>query len=132
MAEKLPNALQLREIKFGEKVTAQQRIGWARRLLGVDRLAEALDLFLIAGDEAGFHEIRDRAIAEGRTVLLVMLERAGHVPTTEQWSAAGEAALGAGRSRDAYRCFLAAANEDGLAKVREQIPDYEIYTPQGK
>ena len=132
MPAELPNALQLREIKYGEKSTPARKVATAKALLDAGRTAEALDLFLIAGDQDGVAQIRDLAIQEGRPVLLLMLERVGTPLAAELWKAAGDGAAGASRFRDAYRCYQKAGDEKGLEEVREHLPDYEIYTPQGK
>lgn len=132
MAADLPDTLGLREVKFGDRVPAARRVKVARELLQAGRVYDALDLLLIAGDEGGIKEIRERAVREGLPVLLLMLKRAGRLPTAREWSAAAEAALVAGRWREAFRCFREAGDENGLARVREKLPDYDLYTPQGK
>jgi hypothetical protein len=71
-------------------------------------------------------------VAAGLPVLLLMLKRAGRMPEPRDWSAAGEKAFAEGRFREAFRCFLEAADEAGLSRVKEKLPDYDIYTPQGK
>jgi hypothetical protein len=71
-------------------------------------------------------------VKEGLPVLLLMLKRAGRPPSPAEWSTAGERALAAGRYREAFRCFREAGDEKGLARTREKIPNYDIYTPQGK
>ena len=132
MAKPLPDALALRDIKYGEKSTDQARIQTGEQLLAAGRLAEALDLFLIAGHEPGIAGLHERTVAEGRSALLIDAERRGRVVEVEDWKRAGHAALKAGRWREAYRCFHRAEDEDGLNAVREHLPDYEIYVPQGK
>ena len=132
MAADLPDTLGLREVKFGERVPAARRVKVARELLQAGRIYDALDLLLIAGDEEGIKEIRARAVREGLPVLLLMLRRAGRVPTAKEWSSAGEAASAAGRWREAFRCFREAGDEEALARIREKLPDYDLYTPQGK
>ena len=122
MADVLPNALQLREIKYGEKVTNERRRAVGRAFESAGRLAEALDLFLIAGDDEGVLRLRQRGVAEGRTILLVMLERAGRAPTAQEWSQAADASFSAGRYRDAYRCFQKAGDEAGIERVKEKDP----------
>ncbi|MHC4549043.1 MAG: hypothetical protein ACYTEZ_09705 [Planctomycetota bacterium] len=129
MARDQPDALELREIKYGPKSTAEQRSRAARSLLEAGRVAEALDLFLLAEDEEGVGEIRRRALDEGRPILLLMLQRAGRAIPAAEWRSAGEAASRAGRWREAYRCYTEAGDEAGQATVREHLPDYEIYTP---
>jgi len=128
----LPDTLGLREAKFGDRVPPERQVKIAKDLLGAGRIYDALDLLLIAGDEKGIREIRERAGREGLPVLLLVLKRAGRLPTPKEWSAAGEAAFAAGRWREAFRCFREAGDEAGLARVREKLPDYDLYTPQGK
>ncbi|MCK6461135.1 MAG: hypothetical protein L6Q95_14735, partial [Planctomycetes bacterium] len=101
-------------------------------LLAAGRVYDALDLFLIANDEKGISEIFSKAVLEGLPVLLLMLKRAGRPISPKDWSEAARKALSEGRHREAFRCFLEAGDEDGLARVREKLPGYEIYTPQGK
>jgi hypothetical protein len=132
MAQDLPDTLALREIKFGERVLPAKRVKVARDLLAAGRIYDALDVFLLATDEKGISEVRRRAVADGLPVLLLMLKRAGRTPETREWSEAAEKALADGRFREAFRCFLEAGDETGLARVREKLPGYEIYTPQGK
>ncbi len=132
MAHELPDTLQLREIKYGVKTSAPKRSETARQLLEAGRVAEALDLFLLAEDDEGTKEIRRLALESGRPVLLLMIRHAGRDVTAAEWSLAGTAALEAGRWREAFRCYFEAGDEDGLARVREKLPEYEIYTPPGK
>jgi len=132
MARDLPDALTLRTIKYSEKADERARRAVAEGLLAAGRVAEALDLYLILGDEEALAQCRRRAIEEGRPVLLLMLRRAGREVAAAEWSRAGAAAAQEGRWREAFRCYTEAGDEDGLARVREHLPDYEIYTPQGK
>jgi hypothetical protein len=132
MAAGMLDALQLRNLKFGEKSQPSQQVAAASQLLAAGRVAEAFDLYQIAGNEEGMNSVRTRATEEGRPVWLIMILRSGQTVSTDEWSACGEAALRASRWREAFRAFLAAENESGLERVREQIPGYEIYVPQGK
>ena len=132
MAPSLPDALRLRDLKYGEKHSAAARSQAARQFLEAGRMAEALDLYVLAGDEDGVKTIREMAIKEGRAHVLLSLVRVGHEIGPDDWKRAGEAAFEAHRWREAFRCFSEAGDEDGLAAVRERIPNYEIYTPQGK
>lgn len=128
----LPNALRMREIKFGPKVSREEKVRAARAQLAAGRSAEALDLFLIAGEEKAVEEMRREAVAKGRVLLLLMLQRAGRPPASGEWRAAGDAAFADQRWREAFRAYTFAGWEEGLARVKEKIPDYEIFTPQGK
>lgn len=128
----LPDTLGLREVLYGERTPPARRLKVANDLLAAGRIYDALDLLLVAGDEKAIGAIRERAVREGLPVVLLMLRRAGRTPKPEEWSAAGEAAFGAARWREAFRCFREAGDEAGLAKVREKLPNYDLYTPQGK
>jgi len=132
VAEKLPHTLALREIKFGDRVPPAKRVKVARDLLAAGRIYDALDLFLLAEDEQGISQARERAVQEGLPVLLLMLKRAGRVPAPREWSEAGEKAFADGRFREAFRCFREAGDEAALERVREKLPGYDVYTPQGK
>jgi len=132
MAKELPDALQLRETKYGAKSQPASQSACARELVAAGRVAEALDLFLIAGDDDGAADVRKRAVAEGRPVWLVMLERTGVEITGSEWKACGIAAEAAGRLRESFRAFTRADDEAGIARIHEALPDYEIYVPQGK
>ena len=118
----LPDALQLRHIKYGAKSLPAQQLEVARAMIDAGRVAEALDLFLIAGDEAGIAEIKQRATTEGRPVWLVMIQRAERPVTVADWKACGEAAEKAGRLREAYRAFTMAKDESGLSRLEESLP----------
>ena len=132
MARGLPDPLQLREIKYGTKTSSEERRRVARLLAEAGRFAEALDLFLLAGDEEGEAESRRRAVAEGYPVLLLVLKRAGRTISGDEWRQAAEAAVRAGRWREAFRCYPEAGDEAGLLAIQDKLPDYAIYTPQGK
>jgi hypothetical protein len=128
----LPDTLRMREIKYSERVTDAERSRVARALLEAGRAVEALDLFLLARDEAAVAGIEEAAVRGGRPVLLLLCERAHRPIPKARWQAAGEAAFAAGRFREAFRCFDKAGDEEGVARVRERLPGYEIYVPQGK
>jgi dienelactone hydrolase len=130
MARGLPDALQLREIKYGPKTSAEERGRVARRLAEAGRVAEALDLFLLAGDTEGEAEVRRRAVAEGQPLLLVILRRAGRAISKEEWLETARAAVRASRWREAYRCYTEAGDEAG--EFFNDTATTEIYTPQGK
>ncbi len=128
----LPDLLKLREIKYGERVGAQERSRHAATLAARGFTVEALDLYLLAGDEGGIAGFRTLASKQGRPLLLSMLARTGRTVTAAEWAACGEACVAAERWREAYRSFVAAGDEAAVAKVREKIPDFEPYTPVGK
>ena len=128
----LPNALQLIEIKYGAGSTAREQIQAAQQLEAAGRIADALELFLLAGDDEAAAKLQARAVAEGRPALLISIERRGRTVSDADWKAAGEGAMQAQRWREAYHCFLRAGDEDALARAQEKIPDYELYLPQGK
>jgi len=132
MAQEMPNALELRETKYGAKSQPASQSALATEMAAAGRVAEALDLFLLAEDEAGIASIRKRAIAEGRPVWLLMIERTQVGIATDEWRRCGEAAEAAGRPREAYRAFTFASDEQALARIHETLPGYEIYVPQGK
>lgn len=132
MAQQLPNVLRLREIKYASRTSREERIRVARRLLEAERLAEALDLFLIAEDDKGIAEMKERALEEGRPVLLKMLARAGRKTSAAEWKRAAEAAFADGRFREAYFAFDQAGDADGLSRVQEKMPNYELFKPAGK
>jgi hypothetical protein len=122
----------LRDVKYGDRTTPARQTKVARELLEAGRIYEALDLFLLAGDEEAIGEMQARGVKEGLPAVLLMLKRAGRAPAVKAWSGAAEAAFADGRWREAFRCFLEAGDESGLARVREKLPDYELYTPTGK
>ena len=132
MASSIPDSLQLREIKYGDKSTPKTQVAVGEQLLAAGRTAEALDLFLRAGEDAAVAKIFAQALAEGRPALLMDIERRGGPVSREDWKTAGDGAMKAERWREAFRCFLHAKDEEALARVQEKIPDYELYLPQGK
>ncbi|MEM8884253.1 MAG: hypothetical protein AAGD14_09305 [Planctomycetota bacterium] len=132
MARGVPDAMQMREIKYGAKTTPAAQQQTAAALLQAGRVAESLDLSILAGDDAAVASIRKRACDEGRPIWLIMIERAHSAIPTDEWRACAEAAFRAERWRDAFRAFTRADDEAGLERVREKIPGYEIYVPDGK
>ena len=132
MARTGPDALRLRELKYSPKISASERSGAARALLEAGRTTEAFDLMLLAEDDEGIQEMRQLAVKEGRPHLLLAMARYGRAVTPDEWSATGDAAFAAGRWREAFRAYHEAGSEDGLAKVREKLGDYEPFKPQGK
>ena len=132
MASSLPDSLRVREIKYGDKSTPKARTAVGEQLLAAGRTAEALDLFLLAGNDAAVQSIRAQALAEGRPSLLMAIEWRGEHLSREDWKVAGEGAMKAERWREAFRCFLHAKDEEAMARVQEKIPDYELFLPQGK
>ena len=87
---------------------------------------------LLAEDDEGIQEMRQLAVKEGRPHLLLAMARYGRAVTPDEWSATGDAAFAAGRWREAFRAYHEAGSEDGIAKVREKLGDYEPFKPQGK
>ncbi len=132
MARTGPDALRLRELKYSPKISAAERSRAARALLEAGRTTEAFDLMLLAEDEEGIKEMRQLALEEGRPHLLLAMVRYGRAATREEWNAIGDAAFAAGRWREAFRAYHEAGNEEGLARVREELGDYEPFKPQGK
>ena len=132
MARTGPDALRLRELKYSPKISADERSRAARALLEAGRTTEAFDLMLLAGDEDGINEMRQLALKEGRPHLLLAMVRYGREATQKEWNVTGDAAFAAGRWREAFRAYHEAGNDDGLAKVREKLGDYEPFKPQGK
>ena len=132
MPETFPTALQMREIKYSPKHTDADRAATAKRLEAAGRLAEALDLYLLAKHESGIQGLRALAVREGRPILLLMLARVGGAVTPEEWKRTGDAAFAAGRWREALRAFTEANDEASLARVKEKIPESASFPPQGK
>jgi len=132
MPGELPDALQLRDVKYSPKSTDAQRVATAEAFLAAGRLAEALDLLLLARDEAGVARLRRRAVEEGRPILLLALRRDGRPVAREEWRRAGDAAAGAGRWREAFRAYTEAGDEEALARASAVLPGYELWQPQGK
>jgi hypothetical protein len=132
MAKGIPDALGMREIKYGVRSEAAQQRATAEQLLADGRVAEALDLYLLCEDDAGIESIQKRACEEGRPVWLVMIERVERTISAAEWKACGDAAFRAERWREAFRAYTRAGDEEGLARVHDKVPGYEIYIPQGK
>ena len=127
MAQELPDALQLRHIKYSAKTQPAQQLEVARALLAAGRVAEALDLFLIAKDENGLGEIKQRALSEGRPVWLLMMRHDERAISAADWTACGAGAERAGRLREAFSAFTLADDKEAVARLRELLPDYEMY-----
>ncbi|MEE8104429.1 MAG: hypothetical protein V3T86_02725 [Planctomycetota bacterium] len=127
-----PHAMRLRVLKYSPKVSSEERIAAARLLLAAGQTTEALDLFLLAGDEAAIREIEKLAVSGGHPHLLLSMRRYGRECDPATWKATGEAAAANGRWCEAYRAFSEAGDEAGLARVDEVLPGYAPFKPQGK
>jgi hypothetical protein len=126
------NAMRLRILKYSPKVSSEERVTAAQLLLDAGQTTEALDLFLLAGDEKAVRQIEKKAVAEGHPHLLLSMRRYGHEFDAAAWKATGEAAARKDRWCEAYRAFTEAGDEAGLAKVNEVLPGYAPFKPQGK
>lgn len=93
----LPDAIERRNILYGEKATAEQRINLGDAYLAAGRQLDALEFYARAEHQPGIAKIREVAVAEGNTFLAARLEQLG-LPglSPEQWQSLADNAASRG------------------------------------
>jgi tetratricopeptide (TPR) repeat protein len=129
-AQDLPNPIDRRMQLFGGKPAAET-LALGERYLAAGRLSDATDAFEQAKALDRLNEIKRRVLAgdtrrpeaSGNDLwLLQRLEKIeGAGPTKEEWRAAGDLALSAGKYLQAATCYEKAGDLAALARAREQV-----------
>ncbi len=119
---KIPNALQMQHLKYGE-VSDAQRDAVAKDLRAAGRRAEAVLLFEGRGDHAFLREEALWAVAEGNGFHLLSVLRLGREVSPEEFRACAKAAEAAGRWLDARTCYLEIGDEDAIRAIAEHLPE---------
>ena len=119
---KIPSALEMRELKYGD-MTDDDRDAVARELREADRRSEAILLFDGRPDASFLREERNWAEREGAAFHLKALEQLGMEISPEVWTACAAAAERKARWMDARSCYLTLEDEAALARIAEHLPE---------
>jgi len=118
---RIPNALAMRELKYGE-ATEAARDAVAETLRAEGRRAEAVLLFEGRPDHPFLREEALWAVSQGDGYHLLALQRLGREISEPEFRDCAAAAREHGRWLDARHCFLALGDEAALREIAEQLP----------
>jgi hypothetical protein len=118
---KIPAALQMQRLKYADAPEAE-RDAVAELLRAEGRRSEAILLFEGRGDHRFLQEERDWATREGDAFLLLSIRRLGCPVDADQLRACAQAAEQRGRWMDARNAWLAAGDDEAVARVAEHLP----------
>jgi hypothetical protein len=121
-ARRIPDALAMRETKYGDKPAAEKdRV--AQDLAAQGRHAEAILLFDGRGDHPFLAGQRKRAASDGDAFTLLSLRRMGTPVSDDDLRACAAAAEKAGRWLDARQCHVALKDEASLVRISPNLPE---------
>jgi hypothetical protein len=124
----IPDALAMRELKYGEAPEAErERVAALLRAAG--RRTEALLLYEGRADHASLRAERDHAIAHGRVFPLQTLLRLGAEVTADHLRACAAAAEKHGRWMDARTCYRLLEDEASVRRIAEHLPKSLVPPP---
>jgi hypothetical protein len=117
----VPDALVMRELKYGTATTAEKdRVAALLRAAG--RRTEALLLYEGRADHPALRLERDHAITHGMVFPLQTLQRLGTEVTPEHFKACAAAAEQNGRWLDARICYLLLKDEAAVRRIAAHLP----------
>ncbi len=117
----IPNALQMRDVKYGEASEAERdRLAGALRAQG--RRAEALLLYERQPNHPSLREEADWAAGQGAGFHLLAVQRGGREIPEAQFRACAAAAEQRGRWMEARLCYEAVGDSAELARIAEHLP----------
>jgi len=119
---KTPNALQMRELKYGEH-SDEERERVARDLFAQGRRDEALLLFDNRPDHPLLRDEVRWAIEQGNVFHLQAVSRAGREVTAEELRACAQSAEAHGRWMDARNAYLQLEDEGAIRAMAEHLPE---------
>ena len=115
------NALEMRELKYGE-TTEAEKDKKAEELRSAGRRAEAILLFEGRGEHSFLAEEESWAVSEGNGFHLISLVRLGRSVAPERMRACAAAAESRGRWLDARLCYVELGDEAAIRKIAEHLP----------
>jgi hypothetical protein len=118
---KIPTALAMRELKYGDHSEAERDAIMAQ-LLAEDRRAEAILFFEGRPEHPGLRQEVQWAVQEGNAFHLLSVQRIGREVTPGEFEDCARAATERGRWMDARLCYLALGDEDALGAIAEHLP----------
>ena len=128
----LPNALDMRRLKFGSGSSDAERDRVASALRAEGRLEEAVLLYEGRPTHPDLKQDLATAARGGRAFLLFLLRRMGAEVTDADLRTCAAAAEGAGRWLDAHRCHTALNDAEALARIAPNLPGFKIAVPANK
>lgn len=119
---KIPNALRMRELKYGDASDAEcEALALALRAAG--RRPEAVLLYERQPEADFLREEVQWAIAEGNGFHLLAMRHMGRSISAEALRDCARAAEQHGRWLDARGCYLALDDEAAIRKISEHLPE---------
>ncbi len=118
---KIPNALEMRDLKYGDRTDAE-RDALAITLREADRRSEALLLFEGRPDAPFLREERVWAEEQGAAFHLRSLDLMGVEIPPASWQACAATAERRERWMDARTCYEALGDDEAIAKIAEHLP----------
>ena len=119
---KIPNALKMRELKYGE-VSEAEREALALALRAAGRRSEAILLYEHLPEAVFLSEEVDWAVGEGNGFHLLAMQHMGRPISEETLRGCAHAAEQRGRWMDARRCYAALGDEAAVRKIAENLPE---------
>jgi hypothetical protein len=129
---RIPDALEMRRLKYGAHVDLAARDAMAKTLRADGRLAEAILLFESRPDHPELETDLATAVREGMSFHVLALRRMGTPVSDEKIRACAVAAEAKSRWFDAHRCYTALADVEGLARVAQHLPGFQVAVPANK
>lgn len=120
-ASRIPDALEMRELKYGNRSDAE-RDRVAEALLAAGRRSEALLLFEGRLDHPQLASEKRYALEEGASFHLLSLRRMGLTVTEEDLRVCALAAERKGRYLDARQCWAALGEEGEIERIADHLP----------
>jgi len=118
---RIPNALEMRELKYGDAQDAEKDRA-AEELRQLGRRAEAILLFQGRGDHPFLADEARWAVGEGNGFHLLSLARLGRPVAEQEFRACAQAAEQRGRWMEARLCYLEIGDDAAILRIREHLP----------
>jgi hypothetical protein len=127
----LPNPIEKRNILAARDVLVQTLIDYGNAFFEAEALDDAFNFLEKAGDVEGVRRVKQRAIDEGNTaVMLCDILRSKLVEITrEDWLAAAQNAIKAGKPTYAAQAYRKLGDIEKLNELLTQIPGQKPIEP---
>ena len=125
-AANTPDPITKRDLLYSRRTSPETRIAHGDLAWESGYLDDALEFYTVAGHVRGVGKVKQRAVDEGESVLLLRIERSGLVPvSTDDWRAAAARASQAGRHSQAAVAYARAGDGDKAVLEVKQSPGKE-------
>jgi len=127
----LPNPIEKRNILAARDVPVQTLVDYGNAYLEAEALDDSYNFFEKAGHVEGLKRVKQRAIDLGNTaVMLFNIQRSKHIQiTNEDWLAAAQNAIKAGRLTYAAQAYRKLGDIPKLNELLAQIPGQKLVEP---